>query len=121
MGTMNQSAEAAASGIGGWFDAVSYQAGLSGGSWGTGSFMANGGALPTDLVNNVSGRVAAERGYAKWTRAESRSQVWNLGSNLILPSDNKVSFYYDLVSEVDAKDSTGFPVQLVRSESYFPR
>jgi lysophospholipase len=52
---MNQSAEAAASGIGGWFDAVSYQAGLSGGSWGTGSFMANGGALPTDLVNNVSG------------------------------------------------------------------
>ncbi|GFZ51352.1 Lysophospholipase [Saitozyma sp. JCM 24511] len=90
MGTMNQSAEAAASGIGGWFDAVSYQAGLSGGSWGTGSFMANGGALPTDLVNNV----------------------WDLSSNLILPSDNKVSFYYDLVSEVDAKDSTGFPVQL---------
>jgi hypothetical protein len=42
-------------------------------------------------------------------------QVWDLSSNLILPSDNKVSFYYDLVSEVDAKDSTGFPVQLVRS------
>lgn len=54
MATMNGSSEAAASGIGGWFDAVTYMAGLSGGSWATGSFMANGGLLPTDLVNQVS-------------------------------------------------------------------
>jgi hypothetical protein len=54
MATMNQSSEAAASGIGGWFEGVSYQAGLSGGSWATGSFVANGGILPTDLVNQVS-------------------------------------------------------------------
>ena len=53
MATMNQSTEAAASGIGGWFDGMSYMAGLSGGSWATGSFMANGGPLPLDLVNNV--------------------------------------------------------------------
>ena len=89
-GTMNQSSEAAASGIGGWLDAMSYMAGLSGGSWGTGSFMANGGMLPSDLVTNV----------------------WNLASNLVLPSDDKTSFYYDLVSEVDAKESTGFQTQV---------
>ncbi len=55
MGTMNASTEAAASGIGGWFDGVTYMAGLSGGSWGTGSFIANGAPLPTDLINDVSG------------------------------------------------------------------
>jgi len=76
MATMNQSSEAAASGIGGWFEGVSYQAGLSGGSWATGSFVANGGILPTDLVN----------------------QVWNLQSNLIYPSEDQVAFYTDLVS-----------------------
>lgn len=89
-GTMNQSSEAASSGIGGWLDAMSYMAGLSGGSWGTGSFMANGGMLPSDLVTNV----------------------WNLASNLVYPSDDKTSFYYDLVSEVDAKESTGFQTQV---------
>jgi lysophospholipase len=57
MATMNQSAEAAASGIGGWLNGISYMSGLSGGSWATGSFMANGGMLPTDLVNDVSAPV----------------------------------------------------------------
>jgi len=90
MATMNASTEAAQSGIGGWFDGVTYMAGLSGGSWGTGTFMANGGQLPTDLVNNV----------------------WDLSSNLILPDDGKLSFYYDLVSEVDSKSSEGFPTQI---------
>ena len=33
MATMNQSSEAAASGIGGWFQGLSYMAGLSGGAW----------------------------------------------------------------------------------------
>lgn len=54
MGTMNASAEAAASGTGGWFDAVTYMAGLSGGSWATGTLMANDGQMPTSLVDNVS-------------------------------------------------------------------
>ena len=54
MATNNGSSEAAASGVGGWFEALTYMTGLSGGSWGTGSFMANDGILPTDLVNNVS-------------------------------------------------------------------
>ncbi len=53
MGLMNSSDEARASGIGGWFDGVSYMAGLSGGSWATASLMANGGRDALDLVNNV--------------------------------------------------------------------
>lgn len=51
---MNQSTEAAESGTGGWMDAVTYMAGLSGGSWATATYIANGGQLPTDMVDNVS-------------------------------------------------------------------
>lgn len=90
MATMNQSSESAASGIGGWFEGVTYMAGLSGGSWGTGTFMANGGELPYDLISNV----------------------WDLNSNLIFPSDDEIDFYTDLVREVDAKQQDGFPVQI---------
>jgi lysophospholipase len=54
MATMNQSTEAAESGTGGWLDAVTYMAGLSGGSWATGTFIANGGQLPSDMIDNVS-------------------------------------------------------------------
>ena len=54
MATMNASAEAATSGVGGWYEGVTYMAGLSGGSWGTGTFMANGGPLPLDLITTVS-------------------------------------------------------------------
>jgi len=54
MATMNQSSEAQSSGTGGWLDAVTYMAGLSGGSWATGTFIANGGQLPTDMIDNVS-------------------------------------------------------------------
>ncbi|WWC98312.1 phospholipase B [Kwoniella sp. B9012] len=90
MGMMNESSEAAASGTGGWLEGVTYWAGLSGGSWATGSFMANGGELPINLLNNL----------------------WNLDSNLIFPSDGKLSFYTTLASEVNAKSDAGFPVQL---------
>jgi lysophospholipase len=51
--TMNQSSEAQSSGTGGWMDAVTYMAGLSGGSWATGTYIANGGQLPNDMVDNV--------------------------------------------------------------------
>jgi hypothetical protein len=68
MGTMNSSEEAAASGLGGWLDGVTYMAGLSGGSWGTGSFMANGGMSPLDLVNNV-GRPSGHRLHAYGRRS----------------------------------------------------
>ena len=41
-------------------------------------------------------------------------QVWNLDSDLVAPSDNKVEFYYDLESEVNAKGDEGFPTQIAR-------
>lgn len=89
-GLMQQDPEAASSGVGGWLDAVSYMSGLSGGSWATGSFVANGGQLPTDLLKNVL----------------------NLDSNLVFPADDKVSFYYDMLSNVRAKAGKGFPTQI---------
>ncbi|WVQ86181.1 hypothetical protein IAT38_008349 [Cryptococcus sp. DSM 104549] len=87
---MNESTEAAASGLGGWLDGVTYWTGLSGGSWATGSFMSNGGELPSNLLKNL----------------------WNMDSNLIFPSDNKISFYSDLYDEVTAKGDAGFPTQI---------
>lgn len=89
-GMMAQSQEASDAGTGGWLDAASYMAGLSGGSWATGSFMANGGMLPTDLLQNVL----------------------NLQDNLIFPADGKVSFYYNMLSNVRAKAAEGFPTQI---------
>ncbi|KAI9633403.1 lysophospholipase catalytic domain-containing protein [Dioszegia hungarica] len=90
MATMNQSSEAAASGIGGWYEGVTYQAGLSGGSWATTTMMANNGRLPTELINDV----------------------WNLESNLVIPDDGKLSFYYNMVSNVRAKANAGFATQI---------
>jgi hypothetical protein len=40
-------------------------------------------------------------------------QSWNLKSNLIFPDDDKISFYYDLLSEVSRKGDEGFPTQIV--------
>jgi lysophospholipase len=40
-------------------------------------------------------------------------QVWDLDSNLIYPDENTASFYYDLVSEVGAKENESFPTQIV--------
>lgn len=40
-------------------------------------------------------------------------QLWNLESNLIFPEDGKLSFYSDLLSEVNAKNDEGFVTQLV--------
>lgn len=81
MGTMNASSEAQSSGTGGWFDAITYIAGLSGGSWGTATFIANGGQLPTDLIDNVSGSMPMREGWMDvsmwrciwWTQEESQA------------------------------------------------
>jgi lysophospholipase len=89
-GLMAASEEATKAGTGGWFDALSYMAGLSGGSWATGSFFANNGILPTDLVTNV----------------------WNLDQNLIYPSDGKVAFYTNMLQNVREKAKRGFPTQI---------
>lgn len=87
MGLMADNQHAKDAGTGGWFDAMLYMAGLSGGSWATTTYIANEGMMPTDLANNV----------------------WNLDSNLIFPSDGKVSFYSDLMDEVNAKVSARSP------------
>lgn len=90
MALMNASDEASKAGTGGWLDAVSYMAGLSGGSWATGSFLANNGTLPTDLVKNV----------------------WNLQENLIYPSDGKVALYSNMYQNVKDKREEGFPTAI---------
>lgn len=77
-------------GVAGWFDGITYLAGLSGGSWATGTFFANGGGNPYDLIANV----------------------WDLESNLVYPSDDKISFYLDLVANVRPKSNEGFPTQI---------
>ncbi len=56
-------------------------AGLSGGSWLTGSV----------AINN-------------WPTTQSlRDSVWNLEENLVVPSDNTISFYADIISAVKEK------------------
>ncbi|XAO27098.1 phospholipase B [Cryptococcus bacillisporus CA1280] len=90
MSMMNESTEASESETGGWLEGVSYWSGLSGGSWATGTFMSNGGQLPTSLLENL----------------------WNIDSNLIFPDDDKVSFYAELYIETNAKSDLGFPTQI---------
>ncbi|ODO05799.1 phospholipase B [Cryptococcus amylolentus CBS 6273] len=90
MGMMNESTEAQDSGTGGWLEGTSYWAGLSGGSWATGSFMANGGQLPTDLLTNL----------------------WDMSSNLVFPDSGKLTFYPELYQETNAKSDQGFPIQI---------
>ena len=46
-------------------------------------------------------------------RPGADDKVWNLDSNLIVPDDNKISFYYDLISNVRAKTNEDFPTQIV--------
>jgi len=107
MATMNQSSEAQESGTGGWLDAVTYMAGLSGGSWATGTFIANGGQLPTDMIDNVNPPQLFVFVSCSF------DQLWNLESNLIFPDDGKLSFYSDMLSQVNAKGDDGFNTQLV--------
>nr|ODN90127.1 hypothetical protein L203_02050 [Cryptococcus depauperatus CBS 7841] len=89
MGLMDHH-EAHTAGTAGWFDAITYLTGLSGGAWGTGSFIANEGLSPMKLVE----------------------QIWNLESNLVYPDDDKLFFYSNIIGHLDGKRSTGHPVQL---------
>ncbi|CAO1618433.1 unnamed protein product [Sympodiomycopsis kandeliae] len=68
-------------GTGGILQRADYLSGLSGGSWITGSL----------AINN-------------WpTSQQLNDQVFNLQSNLVIPSDGKISFYASLVEDVKAK------------------
>lgn len=80
MATRNTTQEARDSGIGGWFDGVTYMAGLSGGSWATGTLMANGGRDPLDLIQNV--RTQRARYPALYQSVPSFPQITVLTSGL---------------------------------------
>ena len=68
-------------GVGGFLQLTDYVAGLSGGSWATGSM----------AMNN-------------WpTTQEQLQHFYNLDSNLVIPSNDKISFYHDLLKDVSAK------------------
>lgn len=68
-------------GTGGILQRADYLAGLSGGSWLTGSIAMNNWPTPQQL----------------------RDEVFDLTSNLVIPSSGKISFYASLVSDVKAK------------------
>ncbi|CAO1619197.1 unnamed protein product [Jaminaea pallidilutea] len=68
-------------GLGGVLQRADYFSGLSGGSWMTGAFAINDWPTAQTLVD----------------------EVFDLGNNLVLPSDGTVSFYIDLVRDVSDK------------------
>ncbi|WFD33432.1 lysophospholipase [Malassezia cuniculi] len=75
-------------GTGGFLQLADYVAGLSGGSWATGSKAINDWPTTQEMIE----------------------YVYDLESDLIWPSDGKISFYTDLLDDVDDKDDAGFPV-----------
>lgn len=46
------------------------------------------------------------------TNGPGTPQVWNTASNLVVPSNDTVRFYADLVSEVAGKEAAGFSTQI---------
>lgn len=86
-------------GVGGVMQLADYVAGLSGGSWATAAM----------AMNN-------------WQTPQNTTQFMDLGNNLVMPSDGKLSFYTDLFNDVDDKKDADFPVSITdywgRAESY---
>ena len=77
-------------GVGGFLQLTDYVAGLSGGSWATGSM----------AMNN-------------WpTTQEQLQHFYNLDSNLVIPSNDKISFYHDLLKDVSAKKKANYPTAI---------
>lgn len=68
-----------------------YVAGLSGGSWAVGSFAIN-----------------------DWPTVEVlQEKTWNLASNVVIPEDDAISFYADVVSDVAGKRDENYPTGIV--------
>lgn len=76
--------------VGGFFQLVDYVAGLSGGSWATGSMALNNWPTTQELLQ----------------------QVFDLESNLVLPEDGKTKLYVDLFRDVDDKKDAGYPTAI---------
>ncbi|SNX82430.1 probable lysophospholipase (lpl) [Melanopsichium pennsylvanicum] len=77
-------------GTGGLLQLAEYIAGLSGGSWATASLTMNDWPTTQSLKDNV----------------------WNLESNLIVPEDNKVSFYASILAAVAGKRHEAYQTSL---------
>lgn len=77
-------------GTGGLLQLAQYVAGLSGGSWATASLAMNNWATTQSLKDNI----------------------WDLESNLIIPEDNKVSFYASILAAVAGKRTEGYQTSL---------
>lgn len=77
-------------GTGGLLQLAEYVAGLSGGSWATASLAMNNWATTQSL----------------------KDSIWNLQSNLIVPSDGKVSFYSSIAAAVAGKRTEGYQTSL---------
>lgn len=77
-------------GTGGLLQLADYIAGLSGGSWAT-----------------------AALSMSNWATTQSlKDSVWNLGSNLVVPEDGKVSFYASILAAVAGKRNEGYATSL---------
>ena len=77
-------------GVGGLLQLADYFAGLSGGSWATGSMAINDWPTMQSLVDDIM----------------------DLSSNLVKPSHDKLSFYKDLFNDVSDKKDAGYPVSI---------
>lgn len=112
---------------------TSYVGGLSGGSWAISTWLANNGAQPDYLVRNVSispfcaavyilnFATTTDLSCLLFDHLSARSspchlvhahQIWNISSNLVVPADDKLSFYYNLISEVRDKADKGYQTQI---------
>lgn len=76
-------------GVGGLLQIVDYVAGLSGGSWATGSMAIN-----------------------DWPTTQQLLDILNLENNLVFPEDGKTKLYIDLFRDTDKKKEAGFPTSI---------
>ncbi|WFD30792.1 lysophospholipase [Malassezia sp. CBS 17886] len=77
-------------GVGGLLQIVDYVAGLSGGSWATGSYAINNWPTVQELLQSI----------------------YDLEQNLVLPSHDKFGMYIDMFKDVDKKKDGGYDVTL---------
>lgn len=91
MGWDGRNGTAQQRGTAGFLQQALYVAGLSGGSWAVGSLAIN-----------------------DWPQAQQlKDQTWNLAENLVIPKDDALSFYADLVGDVAGKRGEDYPTGIV--------
>jgi len=91
MGLDGRNTTAQNRGTAGFLQLADYIAGLSGGSWAVGSLALNDWPTAQELADNT----------------------WNLNEDLIIPQDNTISYYADIVTDVAGKRNEGFSTGIV--------